>query len=1023
MNQRLFLMFFSLATLLTGVTAQRYVITGTVKNGQTGSAVEFASVTLLRQDSTIVGGIQTDETGSFKVKAKTAGNFILRTSYMGFTTLYKNVQLTAQRDSVNVGALSLQSDDKILGTAVVSATLARVEQKEDTTMYNAAAYRVPDGSTLEALIKQLPGVEVSDDGTIKWNGKEVKEFLINGKDFFKGDTEVAMKNLPNELVNKIKAYDKKSDYTEMTGIDDGEETTVLDISTKRELNESWVTNVDLAYGTKDRYAGRFFATRFTDRSRITAYGSANNTGNQGFGGPRGFGGGGSGLRATKNAGLDFSWENGKSKKENGRLELGGNIRYSHSGSDNVSTSSSETFLTTGSTSSFSNSWSKSKSGSTNVNGGFRVQWSPDTLTKITFRPSFSYSESDSRSTNMSGTFNDDPYAIEGMYSPLDSIFAATINPQLEAIAVNRNNRLSMSDSRSSSFDASLNIMRRLNNKGRNVSLQANGGYSQSKSHSYSLSEIKYFSTERQNSFLNQYSYNPSKNHNYSIRLGYVEPLGKQWFGEAGYKFSYRYSDSDRSRYNLDSLASGKFGDEYDAWGSWETAYALFGTLPTDRELMEKVRDDYNSQYATYKYFNHTANIGVRYNTETIRFNAGVDFNPERTEMSYMRPGQHIDTLITRTVFKVSPQIRMRYRFSKTTQLDIRYRGSSSQPSMTDLLAVVDDSDPLNVSMGNPGLKPSWTNNLRIFYNSYNPDKQQGMMAGLNFSQVSNSISSRMVYDQSTGARYTRPENISGNWNSNANFMFNTGLGYQKLFTISTFTRLSYNNQVGYVSNYNSGNSSTGNLSELLDGTYDGYNRLFNSISSTKNTTRTLGVGENLNLAYRASWFDIGVFGSLDYQHARATAQDRANMDTWNFAYGANANFNFDWGMSISTDIRMNSRRGYSDASMNTNEFLWNAQIAQSFLKGRAATISLQFYDILHKQSNVSRTISATMRRDSWNNAINSYIMLHFIYKLNIFGGKSQSSTSGKGQGRREGGNGSMRAMPMMRSMGGGHGGF
>ena len=120
---------------------------------------------------------------------------------------------------------------------------------------------------------------------------------------------------------------------------------------------------------------------------------------------------------------------------------------------------------------------------------------------------------------------------------------------------------------------------------------------------------------------------------------------------------------------------------------------------------------------------------------------------------------------------------------------------------------------------------------------------------------------------------------------------------------------------------------------------------------------------------------------------------------------------------------MNSRRGYSDASMNTNEFLWNAQIAQSFLKGRAATISLQFYDILHKQSNVSRTISATMRRDSWNNAINSYIMLHFIYKLNIFGGKSQSSTSGKGQGRREGGNGSMRAMPMMRSMGGGHGGF
>ena len=262
-----------------GASAQQYVVSGTVRDAKSKEPVEFASAALLRTDSTVVTGATTDEQGRFTIKAKEKGKYIVRISYVGFDSQYKNVELSAAQTSVNIGTLEMGTSDVTLGTAVVSVTAARVEQKADTTMYNASAYRVPEGSTLEALIKQLPGVEIDDDGTIKWNGKEVKEFLINGKDFFKGDTETAMKNLPTELVSKIKAYDKASDYTEQTGIDDGEETTVLDITTKKKFDESWVSNVDLAYGTKDRYSTRFFGTRFTDNSRVTAYASANNVGN------------------------------------------------------------------------------------------------------------------------------------------------------------------------------------------------------------------------------------------------------------------------------------------------------------------------------------------------------------------------------------------------------------------------------------------------------------------------------------------------------------------------------------------------------------------------------------------------------------------------------------------------------------------------------------------------------------------------------------------------------------------------
>lgn len=1017
---------------------KHYIVTGTAQDSKSGTPVDFASAVLLRADSTIVSTATTDENGAFRLTVNEAGNYRLRLSYIGFKTYLQPVTLSEETDSIGMGTLRMTSVERQLGTATVTATASRVEQKDDTTMFSASAYRVPTGSTLEALVKQLPGVEVDDNGTIKWNGKEVKEFLINGKDFFKGDTKTAMKNLPTELVSKIKAYDKRSDYAEQTGIDDGEETTVLDISTKRELNESWVTNVDAGYGNHDRYTGKVFATRFTDRTRVTVFGSANNTGDRGFGGPRGFNGG-SGLTASKMAGLDFSWENDKKKREAGRLELGGSVYYNHRNNDLLSSSNSETFLTSGGKSSFSNSFTRSGSRSTSVNANFRLQWLPDSMTTITFRPSYSYSSSDNHANSRTATFNDDPYSIPGMTSPLDSIFATTVlqnNPALYAMMVNTNKRLSLGDNNSHNVSGTLNITRKLNSRGRNVSLNMRGSYSTTENHSFSISDIQYGqSSDRDASFLNQYSNNPSKQYSTSARLGYVEPLGKNWFAEARYQFRYRYSDSDRSRYNLDSLYH-KFGlpgyegiTADDALFGDIDNYPLIGSLPTTDEVLNYVRDLNNSQYATYKYYDHTANVGVRYNSETIRFNAGVGLNPKTTKMAYNRPGQNIDTLITRKVFNLAPEVRFRYKFSKTDNLDINYRGSANQPSMTDLLAVVDDSNPLSISMGNPGLKPSWTNTLRIHFNGYNPDKQRGLMAGANFSQTNNSISNRLVYDEASGVSYLRPENINGNWNGRAMFMINSALGKEKAFNINSFTTISYSKEVGYVSRSNSGRMAVkgyeSNLIPLADGdnkpadrTYDYYNDIFKNALAEKNNTRTTRVSEHLRLSYRKLWYDLELIGRVDYQHARASVQDRANMDTWTFDYGANANFNFDFGLSISTDIRMSSRRGYADANMNTNELVWNAQIAQSFLRKKNATLSLQFYDILKQQSNISRSLSATSRTDSWTNAINSYFMVHFIYKLNIFPGGSSGEEKGNPKnGERPGppnmrGRGGMPAMPM-----------
>lgn len=962
------------ALFATSAWAQKtYVISGKVIDRATRQPIEFATAQLLRSNKTMASGMSTDKAGGFTLKTTAAGKYTVKVSYVSYKTATREVTLSEKNDTVRLGTLELEPSAQALGEAVVSATQARVEQKEDTTVYNASAYRTPVGSTLEALVEQLPGVEVSDDGTITWNGKTVSEFLINGKDFFKGDTKIAMKNLPVELVSKLKAYDKKSDYTEQTGIDDGEETTVLDITTKKKLDASWVNNIDLGYGTKDRYTGRLFSTRFTERSRVSLYGSANNTSDRGFGGWRG--GWGGGLTATKSAGADFYWENDKEKRDAGRLELGGNVRYSYSGTDSQSKSNSENFLTAGQGSSFSNSFSRSGSGTTNVNGAFRLEWHPDTLTMLMFRHSFSHSNSHSDGSSQSATFNADPYEVDGIDSPLDSMLLDddALPSALRDIAVNRNVRTTLGESKSNSFDASLMLVRRLNSEGRNVSLRASAGYSKSTSHSFSNSMIDYFqpTAEQPNEWLNQFNDNPSKNWNASVRAGYSEPIAKDWHLQFNYQFSYRYSDSERALYEF---------SDYDVWSH------PLGYIPSTVDSLMMVRDDQNSQYATYKYFTHRASVGIRYNTKMIRFNAGLDFVPQKTVLAYNRPSQ-IDTTVTRHVFNVSPQVRLRYRFSDTGQLDIHYRGSASEPSMTDLLDIVDDSDPLNITRGNPGLKPSWENSLRVFFNNYITEKQQGMMAGLFVTQESNSISNAVSYDEETGVRTVRPENINGKWNARGNFMFNTGFGPEKTWTFSTFTNLGYKNDVGYVTNDN---------------------------INQKSTTRSLNVGENLNLAYRTSWFDVGLRGNVNYQHARNSLQTNANQDTWNFSYGLNGNVNLPWNMSISTDIRMNSRRGYSDNSMNTNELIWNAQIAQSFLKDNTATISLQFYDILQKQSNISRTINAQLRQDTWTNAINSYCMLHFIYRLNIFSGVKGGDRQDR-DGRRPGPGRApaMRMMPMM----------
>lgn len=937
--------------------AQERLVSGAIIDRDTKDPIEQVTVQLLKTDSTYVTGAISNEKGLFHLNAPENGKYLLKITSVGYKPTVKRVVIE-QDKNLALGNVVVGADAIMLKGAVVTAMAQKVTLKEDTFVYNSAAYRTPEGSVVEELVKRLPGAEVSDDGTIKINGKEVKKILVDGKEFMTGDTKTALKNLPTSIIDKIKAYDEKSDLSKVTGIDDGEEQTVLDFNVKKGMNKGLMSNIDLGIGNKDRYSARGMGGYFNNNNRFMLFGNANNTSDRGFGGGgprRGFGGG-NGLNASKMLAANYNYE------EKNKFKFNTSLRWNHSDGDVWSRRSSENFM--GSSSSFSNSLNQNFSRSDSWNGNIRLEWMPDTMTNILFRPSISWTTNDSRSMGLSASFNQDPYQYTE--DPLSDEGIEKMD-EVDAV-INRQKSVSLSYSKNNNIRGMLQLNRKLNNKGRNVTLRMDAKYTDKDSKSISLQNAHLYLVQNEAGLdstyqTNRYNLTPSKDYSYSAQATYSEPLWKATFLQFSYKFTYSYSKSDRSTYDFSKYSFDGISPEYGAWGNY------LGRL--DGELGD-YRDDKLSRYSEYRNYTHDIQVMMRFIRQKYNLNFGVMIQPQRSKFIQDYQGKYVDTV--RTVTNVSPTLDFRYRFSKMSNLRVNYRGTTSQPSISQLLDITDNSDPLNISKGNPGLKPSFTQNFRLFYNNFVQNHNKGVMTYINFSTTSNSISNKVTYDETTGGRITRPENINGNWNVMGAFMFNCSIDSTGVWNINTDTNLGYNHYVSYLS---------------LDKSQD----------SQKNTTQNTTWNERLSLSYRNDWLELSLDGTLAYNHAKNKLQPNSNLDTWQFSYGPSMTLTAPWGTSLNTSLSCSSRRGYSDASMNTDEFVWNAQLSQGFLKGKPLTVMLQFYDLLHQQSTFSRAISSVSRTDTEYNAINSYAMLHVVYRMNLFGGKdARKENRGEGPG-------------------------
>ena len=894
------------------------------------------------EKDSLVKGAMTTEKGQFTLPNVKPGKYTIKVSYVGYKEHVFGITLPNRSGNFKVSDIMMRENITLMKEAVVEARLPELTVVDDTVMYNADAFKLEDGAMVEELIKKLPGVVEDENGGYTFNGKNISQILVDGKEFFGNNRNMVLQNLPAEIVDKVKAYDKKSDRARITGIDDGEERTVLDLAIKKNRKRGFFGHIDGAYGTKDRYNGRVNFNRFIGDQKFSVMGNGNNTN-------------GDGMTDNQRVGATMNWQNKV-------VELNGSVYGNFSQRSSESRSNSQNFEIKNSAYTNSHSWSSGDN--KNFEFQYRVEWKPDSTWNILFRPEFSYGKNHNTNDSESAAFSDNPY--DYTKDPL-----ADYAQFSKIIGVNHRRGSSISSSNNINGSASVQVNKRLGKPGRNITVNLRGGYGDSNGESTNYSLTDYYQIlahDGGDSIYHkvQYNQNPQKNFNVNAGLSYSEPIAFQTYLQLHYEYSYNYRDNSREVRSI-------FDPYNDILGVNEYNYNDFYFSPYT------VRDKQQCNYTKNHYQNHNINLQLRLNRTKYELTIGGNIRPQVSRIDYQKG--RIDTILTRTVANLSPTLRFRYKFSRQEQLDVRYNASTGQPNMTDMIPdTLSDANPLNIRIGNATLKPSFTQNFNLDFRRTVIEYQRTSALNLQFRTTKNSTTNRTEYNETTGGRVTMPVNVNGNWDGSANFNFNTALGPKKYWHINSGSEVRYTNAVGYL--YRSKDSTT-----------------------VENTTRSGNFSQRLRLTYRRNWdsnwsVEVNASGRFNYNLSRSTNATASNLDHHGYSFGGSFVIKTPWDMTIASDINENCRRGYSDESMNTSRLIWNASISQRLLPYKVLTLTLRAVDILGQRDDINRSVSATSRTDTQSEMVHSYVMFSANLRFGKFGGRGMRSNRGGMKGER-----------------------
>lgn len=742
-----------IALLLTSLGAAAVNIKGTVTDSS-GEPMLQATVRLLAaKDSTYINGLKTKNDGTFTLTGVKAGKYIVEASYLGYNNAFADV--TVGSSNVNLKPLVLTESSIMLQEVSVTGVKTQIKVSEDTIEYNADSYKTQPNAVVEDLLKRLPGVEVDSDGKITANGKEVSKILIDGKEFFSDDPKVASKNLPVDMIEKLQVVDRKSDLARLTGVDDGEDETVINLSVKKDMKNGYFGTAEAGYGTDKRYLGTFNVNKFWNDNQVTLLGNFNNVNQLGFTDSNGnrfrrFGGT-NGINVSQALGLNFNVGN----KE--IFRVGGNVMYSHS--DRHMLMSRERQYLFPDSSSWSTIGQDNRNRGHNIRADFRIQWNPDSFNTLEIRPNISYNLSHSES--------------------LDS----TLLRAGDAARSMVNRSFNTSDSKGHSIEFGVNFIynhKFRNRPGRSFSVQARYNHSNVREDETSYSLNRFYLLNDSIDLYDQLQDNHTWSDNMNARVSWTEPLGdpkKGNFLTFAYRFSYRWNNSDKI-VNYHPAIRGPEG----AMPELDYSQTLFAD-----SLSNRFRNDF---------MNQNIRIGYKHVSATHNVDVGLSLVPSMLKSIDIM--DEARTIPARWVWNFAPFLRYRLKMGRSRSLNFDYNGRSSQPSVTQLQPVDDVSDPLNIVRGNPELKPTFTHDMRLRFQDFNLEHQRSIMVMGNFNMTENSIVSRTSYNNMTGGRLTEYVNVNGVWNGNLMAMYSQPLSNKAWqFSANTFNRISrtigYNN--------------------------------------------------------------------------------------------------------------------------------------------------------------------------------------------------------------------------------------
>ncbi len=861
----------------------------------------------------------TDGDGRGEIANIPAGKYVFVAELMGYYRLTHKVEL---KEGVNdLGEMLMNEDITMLNEVVVTAVGNQVVVKKDTVEYTATLFKTTDNDMLEDLLKKFPGMEVDSDGGITYQGETITKIMIDGKEFFLDDPSLASKNIPAKIINKVKVVNKKSDQAEFTGIDDGEEEKVLDLSVKPGLLESWFGNVAAGGGhdlQTDEHAARYQASgmvgRFTEDNQISIIFNGNNTNNRGFGDMgmgggmrgRGFGGNRGGIMTTWMGGINANMNIGGDRDR----EFGGNYLYSGMTRDVEERSSRTTFLND-SVSQHTDNNETSYMYSDGHRGGLEIDYKFNDKTSLLFRPSFNY--------------NTSRYDERSEYST-DNTRTGKVNDGISEAS---------SDGISWRTNGRILYRQRIGEKaGRTLSL--NVDYSISNSDytgtNYSLTNTYADGSPSGTELVNQSYVQREDSYSASADLTYTEPLGKNFFLLGSYRFNWSNSQSEKD--TRDILDDGTVSDVLDS---------TYSSRMQNTFLRHRMQLSFMKQEKNY-------NLQLGVNAQPSTTITNDDFNPERN--------------VNYTVWNFAPSARFDYNFSNNEFLRINYNGSTSQPSVTQLMPVPDNSDPLYVTVGNMSLKPEFSNrfNMRYNYTDMESFSTYSVMGGFNFTK--DDIINASWYN-STGTQYTVPVN-SDRPTLGGNVMLMTNSQFGKSgFSLMTFTRGSVTSSLSYTGD----NPEAETFEQIQDYLIGG-------------RTTSMSLSENITFVFRNDYIETRLGASASYRKAWYEIASQARADTWDNAVFAEVNATLPWGMELRTDARYNYYIGY-EAGFGEPELMWNAEISQLFLKDKM-TLRFKVYDILNQAKNNYRTTTDNYVEDTYNNTLGQYFMISLVYRFGNF---------------------------------------